>query len=124
MYKEYERTIEYFGEFATFGILLVGDKNGDNLLTPDGLDKLYEMYKYPMYNLSAESSGRVWDFSDLCERKYPGYPYCSSQESNLFVLWQENPDNWQTQDDIDAAIETAFGQELLSVCVTFFLPFV
>ena len=39
------------------------------------------------------------------------------QENNLFVLWGENPDNWQTQKDINAAINTTLGQELLSVCL-------
>ena len=112
------KTIDLFGEFATFGFLLVGDKDGNTLLTPDNINKLYELYKIPTYNLSAKSDKQEWDFNQLCERPYPGFPQCSSDQTSLFSLFNNNKTLWSDQSTINQYIATTEGQEILNVCST------
>lgn len=117
IYKQRLRIIDYFGEFATNCFLLVGEKDGNNLLQSERINTLYnDIYFYITYNMSSESDEIIYDFIDLCERDYPGHPLCNSQQTSLFALFNENSNNWQTQSLIDLYVESDTGQELLSVC--------
>lgn len=85
------------------------------------MNTMYDIFTYPIYNLSAESSGKIWSFNDLCQRIYPSYPDCYAFEENLFGLWQNIPESWQTKDDINSVIYTQYGQEIIGVTFCVFV---
>ena len=113
--KEYDRNVKYFGEFSTYALLLISDKKGRNLLTPSRMNLVYDIFKYPLNNLTAKSDGKIWSYDDLCQRIYPSYPDCYALQENVFGLWFNQPSLWQTQDDINSQIYTSYGQEIIGV---------
>ena len=115
------KTIDLFGEFASTSATLVGDKNGYGLLSPQNLDNLWQIYYYPNFNLTSKESGQYYDFHDLCERPYPGFPYCNSELTSLFSLFNNEPSYWADQEDINDAIQTDDGQNILAVCQTLYM---
>ena len=107
VWKEYQQSIDYFGQPEAYLYLLIKHKNGDNLLTPKYLNISFEIYQQAMDTdqVSVVYEGETFGFNDLCEKKYPSYPTCSTLESNnVFFLFGNTPAMWQNQEAIESRI--------------------
>ena len=103
-WKNYQQTIDYFGEFEQYAFVIIEEIDNNNLLTPDGLDTIYEIYKF-ITNYTNKYENIEYTFSDVCLRYYESYPNCVSEEEGLLSLWQFNPNYWSTQEFIQTQID-------------------
>ena len=116
IYSQYETIIDNFGTFGTETSLLIHNNNYENLLTPNNLNILFQLFQYPINNITAQEGGIGYTFDDLCSRKYSNYPYCDSLESNIFAIWYNTPLLWSTQQLINSQIkQSVYQTELVYV---------
>ena len=117
VWQEYQQSIDYFGEIESYAFLLIKHSNGENLLTPKYLNLTFEMYlKFFDENvISVKEEGESFGFSDLCQRKYPGYPNCMTlEEDNIYAIFGNNPSNWQSQAMIEDTLSQSSGATSVS----------
>ena len=115
IYDDYKIATKYFGEFETASWILLRDKNNENLVVPDTMTNLFHIFEDVYYNLSAEYSGTEWKFDDICTREYERAPYCSSWQNNIFALFDNNPDNWNTSQRIISRLNNPYYQAEIAV---------
>ena len=117
VWREFERSRDYFGEDESYVFLMAKHSNGENLLTPKYLNLTFEMYlKFFDENvISVKEEGESFGFSDLCQRKYPGYPNCMTlEEDNIYAIFGNNPSNWQSQAMIEDTLSQSSGATSVS----------
>ena len=98
IFSNYEKNIDYFGEFDSDLTLMIENTNGDNLLTPENMDIMYDIYLKSINKVSIKHNNKNYNYTDICKRLYSGYAYCISQQSGLLSLFEFNSTLWQTQD--------------------------
>ena len=113
--SNYDQVIDYFGEFETNCFMIVYTKNGDNILRPTYLDALFDLFLHVSQKLYAKESNKEWYYEELCMRDYPSYPICSSNETNIFALYENKRSNWETQSQINTNLESTPGHTLAVV---------
>lgn len=106
IWRNYDAMVGYFGNFVADLTLIIEDTNGDNLLTPEKMDVLYDIFLQSV-NVSFEYNGETWTFDDLCEKRY-FHPNESCRvytfPNGFFSLWNFDPTTWQTQELIQTRI--------------------
>ena len=113
--SQYNFEIDTFGNFETQAVILIYSEEGNNMLTRANLDYAHSIYTYVSDSMSVVYKGESYDFDSLCLRDYPSYPTCDAAESSIFALFGNDPSNWESQEDIDAVIETTLAQSLIGV---------
>lgn len=120
-FLNFETYINYFGEFESNMLLIIKENTGNNILTTDTMNILYNIFLESTNNskLAIKSANVDWYFQDLCTRQYDSYPVCDSIESNIFSFWQNNPNYWSNQDLIKLQLDT-YQIPILVKCATSF----
>ena len=95
-------------------LLIVESKSGDNLLTPDNMLILYDIFYQMTNNITLDYNAKLWTYDDLCSRLYDTYINCNAYESGLFALFGYDNNNWDTQAEIQGLID--FWGDHLDVC--------
>lgn len=121
IFQNYEKSLDYFGEFDQTVFLIIGNVNGDNLLTPENMNIIYDIWKQASNNVTTTLYNKEWTYDDLCARSYPGYPLCESDESGFFQFFGFNPNYWITQESIQAILN-AYGS-VMEVYITYICSF-
>ena len=97
--------MKYFGEFESSMILIIHETQGENILTPDNMDILYEIWMQSL-NVSMYYNKEHWDFDDLCTKAYDSKNEpCNALYNSLFGIFQLNPTLWSTQESIQTFID-------------------
>ena len=105
MFQNYETLVDYFGEFDGDMVLLVKHSEGGNLLTPENMNVLYEIW-VENFNATLDYKGRTWTFDDLCAKEYNSKREpCQAYMSGLFAIFNFDPTAWSDPDSIQWYID-------------------
>ena len=104
--------------------IVIEDRNDDNLLTPERMDIMYDIWNSSFDVILDDYKGKTWTFEDVCAKQFESYPICTSKEDGLFSYFGFNPQNWANQTRIQETIDN--NKLFLDVCSFFniFLCFV
>lgn len=83
---------------------MIEEIDGNNLLTSENMNIMFEIFNDGMNYTYKDNNNKIWTFDNLCERPYPSYPQCSSQEDGLFAFFGFESLLWQSQDSIQTQL--------------------
>ena len=86
--------------------LIIHEINDNNLITPTNMDAAFQIFSETVNNVTLTYKGSQYTFENVCERPYPSYDTCTSQESGIFSLFGFNSLAWSTQSSIQSQLDT------------------
>ena len=95
--------------------IIIHEINDNNLMTPTNMDTIWEIFSETVNNVSIKYDGETYKFEDICERPYPSYDTCTSQQSGFFSLFGFNSIVWSTPSSIQTQLDTF--SSVLNVCL-------
>ena len=113
--------IKYFGKPYANMYLIISHKNKENLLTPNTMDIMYDIYQTSI-NFSIDLDSSMWNFDDLCFKDC-NQCQCISKQSGIFNLFQFNPTLWKNETSIYNKFITSNDDTLqvsVIICHSFF----
>lgn len=118
IFQNFEKSVEYFGEFDSSLTLLIEHTEGENLLAPENMDILYQVFNQTANNISLIYKKEKFIFDDLCTRLYPGFPVCTDRLTGVLGFFEFDPQQWSSQSKIQQVLNDY--QLELPVCVQCF----
>eukprot|EP01084_Bolivina_argentea_P041438 76471_1 len=96
-------------------LLVSLDDSNKNILTPQNIDTIYEIYR-TIYVANNKTGGSIFndiEYNEICLTAYPSSDICLSDMSNIFaMIFQNDPNLWNDKTSLLNAINTNPSRDL------------